>query len=82
MDYSVCNIIYVDREGGESRIFKRNDISEQSFLGGAPHSERTSLGSVSESTTSLSRVEHNVRTLLKTFHQGINTIVLSAITAN
>ena len=66
MDYAACNIIYVDRAGGENRLVKR----ASTLLGQEdPHSKilPQSDGSVNGK---LRNVDHNVETLLGTFSEG------------
>lgn len=65
MDYTVCNVIYVDCAGGEDKIYKSNEISDGPFI---LRTENALQGSTDR--TDVTRVEDNIRTLLKTFNQG------------
>lgn len=66
MDYAACNIIYVDRAGGEDKLVKRASAplsQEDPHLKLLPQFDGSANGE-------LRTVDHNVKTLLGTFSEG------------
>jgi len=75
MDYSSCNVVYVDRTAKEDRLIGRKDsISSTTVENSVAHETPLSSTATHQTTCDV-----NVRTLLETFSEGGSCLIPSPL---